>query len=152
MIKFSDRRKEIGGLYPVFAYGSLKRGFFYHDAIADGEYIGKAKTKYPCWIMHALASDEYKNYFYPAVSYGGKYYIEGELYLVDQQTLTQLDIVEENGFAYERKETDITHPDFKKAWMYVSILEGRITHPIATKHFVCRNRQSKSLSWQGGFL
>lgn len=93
----------------VFVYGSLKRGFENHALLEGCEMITRTRTKKKSYQMISLES-------FPAVMLDGKNAIEGELYSVDMMTLAYLDMLEGNGYLYERKLVELKSGH--KAWMY----------------------------------
>lgn len=110
--------------YPVFVYGSLKRGFHNNGILLTGgaDFLTEAVTKYMNFLMFSLGS-------YPGVittrsSVG--YRIGGEIWMVNQKTLGRLDLLEGNGFMY-RRELVVTLTDKRDdsgmnhlaAWMYL---------------------------------
>jgi len=94
-------------MFPVFVYGSLKKGFGNHRVM---DYVGavfqhEAKTLLPKYTMFSLggfpALDEARHDEIPA-------YVLGELYLVSKAGLETLDRFE-NG--YLRKSLPLQTPD-----------------------------------------
>jgi gamma-glutamylcyclotransferase (GGCT)/AIG2-like uncharacterized protein YtfP len=96
----------------VFVYGTLKRGHYNHQLLSDAEYLGRHVlrgsfamcdlTHYPCVVnTSGLDMDEAD--------------ILGEVFLVDEDTLDSLDVLEGNGSYFTRFKVDTP---WKKAWMY----------------------------------
>lgn len=81
----------------VFVYGSLKKGFGNEYMMEDCVFLGKATTLMP-WKMYPNYT-----YCYPAITYdqSGECGINGELYLVSQSKLNELDDFE--GYEYQRR-------------------------------------------------
>jgi gamma-glutamylcyclotransferase (GGCT)/AIG2-like uncharacterized protein YtfP len=79
----------------LFVYGTLKRGGRGHELLAGQEYLGEARTApryrlvqgpwYPCLIDDASG-----------------YAVEGELWSIDDTTLSQLDAYEGAADLFER--------------------------------------------------
>ena len=94
----------------VFVYGTLKRGNSVRGLDRWGssaEFVGPATTtdnNYSLWSLGA----------FPAVS-SGKVHISGEVWLVDNETLAELDRIEGHPNFYKRIEVSTTQG---KAWMY----------------------------------
>lgn len=107
---------EINYIYKIFVYGSLKSGFRNHRLLqeSNAEFLGTKYTKDTNFLMFSLGS-------YPAVVKNEKFgygAIEGELYLIDDNTLFKLDLLESNGSFYKREEIELN--DGSKAWMYLT--------------------------------
>lgn len=76
--------------YQVFVYGTLKSGGDIRglNQFGDGATIvGKAKTTYPDYEMADLGA-------FPGVFENGEYHIEGEVWEVNSQILSELDAIE----------------------------------------------------------
>ena len=81
----------------IFAYGSLKRGFYNHHILVEGEFLGKAQTK-ERFSMVSFGT-------YPAAIKidGNGFYLLGELYRVTGKALKELDDLEGEGSFYKRE-------------------------------------------------
>ena len=94
----------------VFVYGSLKRGNnvrgmqFFEGAIR----VGQAQTTAGIYSMLDLGS-------FPGVILDGKHDINGEVYVIDELILSQLDAIEGYPDFYDRTEVETTEC---KALMY----------------------------------
>lgn len=94
----------------VFVYGSLKRGNnvrgmqFFEGAIR----VGQAQTTAGIYSMLDLGS-------FPGVILDGKHDINGEVYVIDELILSQLDAIEGYPDFYDRTEVETTEG---KALMY----------------------------------
>lgn len=94
----------------VFVYGSLKKGGnvrgmqFFQDAI----HVGQAFTTAGIYDMLDLGA-------FPGVIIDGKHDITGEVYIVDETILAQLDAIEGYPDFYNRAEVETTEG---KAFMY----------------------------------
>ena len=94
----------------VFVYGSLKRGnnvrgmHFFQDAVR----VGQAQTTAGIYSMLDLGS-------FPGVILDGQQDINGEVYVIDELILSQLDAIEGYPDFYDRTEVDTTEG---KAMMY----------------------------------
>lgn len=86
----------------IFVYGTLKQGFHNHYLLEDAEFISEAKTKqqYPM-----VNTEEYFPYLIDEAGKG--YSIEGELYRIDEEILTMLDILEGYPEHYDRKKIKV---------------------------------------------
>lgn len=103
--------------FPVFVYGSLKRGFGNHDLLAESKFHGSPSTAEDCYYMNSLGA-------FPAVTTVSDdcengYSISGELYTVSSATLRKLDQLEGNGSFYTRQLVRINSPVIKEAWIYL---------------------------------
>ncbi|WCP66793.1 gamma-glutamylcyclotransferase [Vibrio tubiashii] len=91
----------------VFVYGTLRQGQSNHHLLAHSEWLGKHATP-PIYSLYDLGA-------YPAVV-DGHSVIYGEVYRVDEQTLRQLDRLEDVPITYRREQIDTP---FGLAWMYI---------------------------------
>ena len=103
--------------YPVFVYGSLKRGFGNHDCLQDSKFLGDAVTSHDCFVMHSFGA-------FPAVSMAqddSLYFVTGEVYLVSRSTLEVLDRLEGNGHFYTRRlvNVQLDNGQEMEVWMYL---------------------------------
>lgn len=88
---------------PLFVYGSLKKGGRFHQALDGCPTMGSARTSV---MWHMRCADDF-----PLLFRGGKWFtaadthfVNGEVYLVDIQTLSRIDEIEQNGFLFNRSE------------------------------------------------
>jgi len=97
----------------LFVYGTLKRGFCNHYFLSGSKFVGKGvtKEKYALYLKGEIPYVIKK----PPVSK-----IKGEVYLVDSETLKNIDELEGHPFCYFRELTDIQLKTGEeiKAWMY----------------------------------
>lgn len=91
----------------VFVYGTLRQGQSNHHLLAQSELLGNHTTP-PIYSLYDLGS-------YPAVIEGHNA-IYGEVYRVDDDTLKQLDILEDVPVDYRREQIETP---FGLAWMYI---------------------------------
>lgn len=109
--EFSNMKLEQWPL--VFVYGTLKRGGALHGAMAEGQYIGEFHT-----------TNNFRLYdlgMFPAVvQHDGGGVVYGEVYRVDYDTLTWLDVVEgvDRG-TYERREIEVTDSEGAKLLAFI---------------------------------
>lgn len=108
-------------MHRVFVYGSLKRGRYNNDLLRESRFIGERTTQDETWIMRSLGG-------FPGVvkEYHGALSasIYGELYEVDDNTLTRLDRLEGNGHFYNRELVRL-RDESEPAWMYILINHHR---------------------------
>lgn len=102
-------------MHKVFVYGSLKRGFHNNTLLYESRFIGERITQDETWIMRSLGG-------FPGVvrKYHGALSasIHGDLYEVDDFTLSRLDRLESNGQFYSRELVRLRDED-ELAWMYI---------------------------------
>lgn len=103
---------QISELHRVFVYGSLKRGFGNHDTfLGDALFLSECQTDEQRFEMLSLN-------FFPGVVDGGENDVAGELYLVDDEQLKNLDMLEGNGVMYARELVWLKGEDLP-AWVYI---------------------------------
>ena len=90
----------------VFVYGTLRHGEANHHLMAQAQWIGTHMTP-PIYSLYDLGP-------YPAVT-EGRSTIVGEVYLIDEATLEQLDLLEDVPVTYRREQIDTP---FGLAWIY----------------------------------
>ncbi len=86
----------------LFVYGTLKRGYHNNDLLGDSQLLGDYETL-PRWGLVSLGS-------FPGMVAGNKA-VKGEVYLVDDETLAAVDLLE--GVAhglYQRRKIWIKSP------------------------------------------
>jgi len=106
--------------YYLFVYGTLKRGHHNHVLLKDSKYLGLAITKEPYLLF---------NYGVPIAiksknSNLEKLPILGELYLINEITLSECDYLEGHPLVYCRQKADVINlKDSKeyKAYIYFYI-------------------------------
>ena len=91
------------GAHKVFVYGTLKRGLYNHRLLERGNarFMGEVRTKRAQHVM--LLADAGYPYLVKSTTDDARV-IDGELYSVDDDTLTLLDELEEvsSGHVYAR--------------------------------------------------
>ena len=96
----------------VFVYGSLKHGFGNHPLLEDSQCINDGAELNGKYAMVSYGA-------FPAVYTDGGLpdgKITGEVYVVDQDTLDSLDILEGHPSFYERSKRKI---DGQNVWVYL---------------------------------
>jgi len=97
--------------YNVFVYGTLKQGYGNHNFLENSEFVGNAYTfdKYSLYIDNI-----------PFVVNVPVSHIQGELYRVDQKTLSEVDRLEGHPYFYKRKRVNIKLESGKltRGWLY----------------------------------
>lgn len=94
----------------VFVYGTLKKHHPNHRLLQAGSavFLGPHVTA-PVFKMVSCGG-------YPGVLEGGSTTIHGEVYEVDEITMSRLDSLEGYPTYYNRKQIDTSHG---KAWIYI---------------------------------
>ena len=113
---------------PLFAYGTLRRGFGNHAAhLAGVPYLGAARTADPM-ALHVRADGIPMLARIPA-----RHHVVGELYAVDDATLAAIDALEGHPTWYRREPVVVVRVDGGRAgevltaWAYlVERPDGRI--------------------------
>ena len=123
----------------VFVYGSLKKGYINNRLfLHNSNFICKAKTLDSNYDMVSLGG-------FPAMENGGGYYISGEVYKVNKETLKHLDGLEGNGYFYTREKIrvipiDEESPTWFYAWAYIiSSSHSSMSSPIQFDDFNTKN-------------
>ena len=97
----------------VFVYGTLRKNLGWHHLLKNSEFISNATTKEK-YTMYANSI--------PYVKESEKLsQIKGEIYLVDKETLKDLDSLENHPNWYFRKEIEVIEDktqEIKSAWIY----------------------------------
>lgn len=127
----------------VFVYGTLKSGHSNWSHYLDNDrctHLGRCTVTGP-YTMYSLG-------FFPAVAEvegAEDSEIVGEVFLVDQDVLDSLDILEGHPDWYKRKQVDTP---WKKAWMYVMpIGETGIDNDDAIIESGCWNQSPEEKEW-----
>lgn len=121
----------------VFVYGTLKRGNTTRglDTMGSGNiFISEARTSDRTYSLYDLGT-------FPAVGTVGEYYIEGEVWEVDSETMKTLDHIEGYPNFYNRKKIDTT---IGEAWIY--FIED-IDQFYDTEEKKLESENSDTLSW-----
>lgn len=122
----------------VFVYGSLKQGFHNHYWLGNSVFVKSARTNDAIFSMINLGE-------YPAVFTDGNAAIDGELYLVNNEVLAQLDRLEENGSVYQRQLIQLAG-DPEPAWMYL-YLDSNAPKNINNIVYLKDSMETPVLSW-----
>jgi gamma-glutamylcyclotransferase (GGCT)/AIG2-like uncharacterized protein YtfP len=123
-------------VHTVFVYGSLMKGHGNNHLLENSLHLS-----------NAVSVDAYKFYSfgcYPAIKMSAEnknvWRVVGELYQVDDYTLTRLDQLESNGRLYQRHERPVRFTDggVVTAWVYEYLRHpgNHADEPGKTKHFV----------------
>ncbi|WP_428774954.1 gamma-glutamylcyclotransferase family protein [Vibrio sp.] len=91
----------------VFVYGTLRQGESNHHYMQSAQLLGLHETQ-PEYALYDLGP-------YPAVI-EGHHAIQGEVYLVDSETLAELDKLEDVPVEYRRELIDTP---YGQAWIYL---------------------------------
>ena len=88
----------------LFSYGSMKKGFRYHDRLRLDKLIGSAITK-DKYLMHPAESFNYP-YLLEDIK---EWQIHGELYELTKSNIKDIDTFEGSPHYYYRKEVEIIY-------------------------------------------
>jgi len=84
----------------VFVYGTLQRDERNHHYLASATYVRDAVLNH--YALYDLPQG------YPGILAYSRYQVQGEVYEVDEETLTNLDHLEGEGFLYKRTQVIVT--------------------------------------------
>jgi gamma-glutamylcyclotransferase (GGCT)/AIG2-like uncharacterized protein YtfP len=107
----------------VFVYGTLKRGHSNHALLQNSAFMGEAATLNPYWMITTgvfpiVLDAAPEGFELPPLA------IAGEIYHCDDSTLQELDRLEQEGRAYDRKATDVREAGRTvQAHIYVGVAE-----------------------------
>ncbi len=104
---------------PVFVYGTLRGGGSNHHRMGDSIYLGKGRV---AGVIYWI--DWNPSLVYPALLCGGSGWVQGELFLVSEDCLEELDafegVVPSEDDDYRRVEVEVLMEDGteKTAWVW----------------------------------
>ncbi|MGO1296929.1 MAG: gamma-glutamylcyclotransferase family protein [Vibrio sp.] len=110
----------------VFVYGTLRHGEVHHEYLANSQCLGTFDTK-PEYTLYDLGD-------YPGLVEGHKT-IAGEVYVIDDATLAQLDILENVPVEYRREQIETSYGD---AWIYLYQDAGELQREILSGDWLQR--------------
>ena len=128
----------------VFVYGTLRRGQRNHGLLAASKFVGKAATLRPFWMITTgpfpvLLDQVPDDFSVPALA------VFGEIYHVDDAAMVELDRLEREGIAYDRKVTEVCEAGHKvEAWIYLGVAD--YWHPRGLPAWTTRNARGE-LEW-----
>ncbi|MCV5331688.1 gamma-glutamylcyclotransferase, partial [Escherichia coli] len=102
----------------IFVYGTLRKGEYNHHYLSSAQFLGLHETDAQ-FSLYDVGS-------YPALSEGQRS-IQGEVYLIDDDTLVALDKLEDVPVEYCRE--SIATP-FGQAWIYLYQDTEQLTEEI----------------------
>ena len=110
--------------FPVFVYGTLKKGYGLHHVLSNAEFVGYGVTESPDFCMRYSGAGHGFPFVYRCNEKESSR-VSGELYLVDKETLSHLDTVEGVPTLYKREKVRVEIPKedsllFVDAYMYVA--------------------------------
>lgn len=118
----------------VFVYGTLMKGEQHSEVLMKSRFVGPAESR----PEYELVQIDY----YPAMIPGGNTVIRGEVYEVDEATLTELDALEEVPVYYVREM--IALADGTSAHAYIMPRErAEGASPIPSGYFRLRTAPPK---------
>jgi gamma-glutamylaminecyclotransferase len=128
----------------VFVYGTLRRGFSNHALLATSRFAGEAATLRTYWMITTgpfpvLLDDVPADFGVVPLA------VAGEIYHVDDATMAQLDRLEREGIAYDRKVTEVFEAGHKvEAYIYIGVAD--YWHPRRLPAWTSKNELSE-LDW-----
>jgi len=93
----------------IFVYGTLKKGECNHHVLEQSECLGLFETE-PNYQL-------YDHDDYPGLAHGSNS-INGEIYRIDDKTLSQLDVLEDVSVDFHREQIETPYGN---AWVYMKI-------------------------------
>lgn len=115
-------------LHLVFVYGTLRKGECNHSLLQNSEYLGMFETE-PNYQLFNIGS-------YPGVTEGNCRVI-GEVYRINDDTLKQLDILEDVPIEYIRESIETP---YGSAWFYIYNGVSSLDETITSGNWVYRNK------------
>ncbi len=91
----------------LFVYGTLRKGESNQEFLIHSEFLGRHETL-PQYSLYDLGT-------HPAVIEGHSS-IQGEVYLIDDETLARIDVLEDVPVEYRRERIETP---FGEAWFYM---------------------------------
>ncbi len=104
----------------VFVYGTLRQGEYNHHYLSSAQFLGLHESEAQ-FTLYDLGP-------YPGVS-EGQQSVQGEVYMIDDDTLAALDILEDVPVEYRRE--SISTP-FGEAWIYIYQDTEQLTEEIGS--------------------
>jgi gamma-glutamylcyclotransferase (GGCT)/AIG2-like uncharacterized protein YtfP len=122
----------------VFVYGTLRAGFWNHRFLNGATRLGETSQKWKTYEKFVMGKWELNGFPMARRPYEGmptkfrKHHIVGEVYEVNDETMKNLDRIEQNGRMYQREIVEIfneTTGEMHECWVYLWLkpLEG-LTH------------------------
>lgn len=96
----------------VFVYGTLRKGECNYHLLEKSEYLGRFETE-PNYQLYDYGD-------YPGLAHGSNSVI-GEVYRIDEMTLEQLDVLEDESVEFHRESIETS---YGLAWVYMKIPES----------------------------
>jgi len=90
----------------LFVYGTMKRGLRNHARLAKARFLGEAITRGDCYLMWTKQVPGTTK-LAPVLTPDGTFRIRGELYEVDGDILSNIDLCEGHPVVYERFQVDV---------------------------------------------
>ncbi len=103
------------GQEAIFVYGSLRRGMHQHYRIAGSTYI--------CDSITAEKYTLYDTGSWPAAVIGGATAIRGEVYLITDQALAEVDAYEQHPRLFCRTSVMLADQRLASIWLYASSIQ-----------------------------
>ena len=93
----------------LFVYGTLRSGQFRNDVLGNSKLVGTGITN---GVLYDLGP-------FPGAKFSGKKSLTGDVYEINQETLSTLDFIESNGYLFERKIVHVlVNNEYRECWAY----------------------------------
>jgi gamma-glutamylaminecyclotransferase len=96
----------------LFVYGTLLAGEKYHHLLGDADCHGSAETE-PAYELVDLGE-------YPALVSGGAVAAHGEIYEISEQTMAELDVLEDVPHLYQRGPIRLADGRTVETYLYIA--------------------------------
>jgi len=96
--------EETQNYYYVFVYGSLKKNFHNDSVLSQSEFVGTSRLKNHALYNFETSKGDGK---FPIMLPASGHTVMGEVYIVDDYTLDDLDDLESEGNMYNRVLVDV---------------------------------------------
>lgn len=84
--------------YTLFVYGTLKKNERAHDLLMNSQYLGKGIIK---------GYKKIDMFYYPGVVRNSSETVKGEVYRIDEETKSKIDVYEGEGYLFKCVDVDI---------------------------------------------
>ena len=103
--------------YILFVYGTLKKNERAHDLLGNSKYLGKGIIK---------GYKKIDMVYYPGIVVCENETVEGEVYIIDEETKRKVDVYEGEGYLFKCVDVDIyVNQEVLKGIVYEYIIQDR---------------------------
>lgn len=125
-------------MHKVFVYGTLKRGYWNNHLLQSSQFIGSAVVRGALYSLGGIPGMKEHDHD------GNTYDVMGEVWIVNDATLTRLDHLE--GYTPERHDEDI---HTYRRQNVTDVVTGDTYHAYFYQRGVDRNRIITNGNWEG---